>query len=112
MDDVIHFKDRLLVELVRWVILWTTWLECNNVCFNNASPSTPKSLGSKILSFASFWCASRNDDSHINLSLIRLFDVKDIPDELLKVEEGAMDLITAVEILVSMSDREASRDQL
>ena len=69
-------KDRLLVELLRGSILWTIWLERNRICFNDTNPLPIKSIGTRIISFASFWCQSRLDDSFLKLSLMLPSDVK------------------------------------
>lgn len=78
IDSCIPLKDKLLVELVRAATLWSVWLTRNKVCFENATIPPLTSLGSNIISLASYWCKTRNDDTYFKLTLILPMDVSNL----------------------------------
>lgn len=80
MDALISLKDKLLVELLRIVVLWSVWRERNNIIFNGVNLLCFKALGTKIITLPSFWCQSRYNDSYLKLTMILRSDVKDLPE--------------------------------
>lgn len=56
IDATVPFKDRLLVELIRGVVLRIVQLERNQVCFKGSNSATTKALGSRVIALANFWC--------------------------------------------------------
>lgn len=75
IDCCISLKDKLFVKLVRASTLWSIWLARNKVCFENATIPPLTSIGSNIISLASYWCKTRNDDTYFKLTLILPMDV-------------------------------------
>jgi hypothetical protein len=53
-DASILVKYAQLVEMIRVVVLWTIWLERNNLCFNTVEPKSIKTIGIRILSLVHF----------------------------------------------------------
>jgi zinc-binding in reverse transcriptase len=44
LDASIPVKHAQLVEMIRGAVMWTIWLERNNVCFNTVAPNLLKPL--------------------------------------------------------------------
>lgn len=75
LDCCIPRKNKLLVKLVRAVTLWSIWLAKNKVSFENSPIPPLTSIGTNIISLASYWCKARNDETYIKLTLILPMDV-------------------------------------
>ena len=78
LDAYIPLKDKKLLELIRGAVLWTVWIERNNMCFQNKNPRIVQGIASSIVALASFWCQSKQNDSYFKLSLILPFDTTDL----------------------------------
>jgi hypothetical protein len=81
LDAAIPLKDKPIIELIRGVVLWSIWIERNRLCFQNGCISTLKSFGAKIISLASFWCKSLNNNSYLKLSLLMPLNVDLLPHQ-------------------------------
>ena len=133
IDSCIPLKDKLLVELVRAATLWTIWLVRNRVCFDQITIPSLSSVGTNIISLASYWCKVRNDETFFKLTLILPMDVHNLNQggslTLLPVsdtledndphglgeegpgseEEYPLDLMDLSDYLIARTDRKSTR---
>jgi hypothetical protein len=55
LDAVIPFKNRIVAENDRGVVMWIIWLERNRICFQNKGVRSVKIIGMHILSLVTYW---------------------------------------------------------
>jgi zinc-binding in reverse transcriptase len=55
LDAVIPFKNMIVVEMIRSVVMWTIWLEKNRIYFQNKGVRSFKIIGMHILSLVTYW---------------------------------------------------------
>lgn len=75
LDQGIPLRDTLLLELIKAVTIWTLRLIRNKICFNNTPIPFVASHASSIISFTSYCCKSRKDNSFYKLFLLLPFVV-------------------------------------
>jgi hypothetical protein len=75
IDCCIPLKNKLVVEFIRYVVLWVLWMKRTKLSFTTNSARSVSMLSSQIIGLTRYWCDNKEKVDLLKFSLVLSQDV-------------------------------------